>query len=134
MAKANKKLSIHPLELVWYIICGLVAIWGITYIVLGLVANNLPTTATDSDFVAANKEFAEIFKLDWLGWGLIILAIGSIAAVIVLLACAGKSDREFEKTSRRNARLAALLADEEAETVDVPVQETEAPVEEEKAE
>ncbi len=123
MAK-TKKLPIHPLEIIWYIICAKVVLWGLTYIVLGLVAQNLPLTATDPDFVEANNKFAETFGLDWLGWGLIITAIGAVAAVVVLLACAGKSDREFEKTSRRNARLASLLADEEEQQpVDVPVTE-----------
>lgn len=126
MANTKRKLPIHPLELVWYIICALVVLWGLTYIVLGLVAQNLPITAEDNDFVKANIKFAETFGLDWLGWGLIITAIGCVAAVVVLLACAGKSDREFEKTSRRNARLAALLEEEEQEkTVDVPVTEPE---------
>ena len=123
MAK-TKKLPIHPLELVWYIICALLVLWGLTYIVLGLVAQNLPVTATDNEFIEASKKFTETFGLDWLGWGLIITAIGAVAAVVVLLACAGKSDREFEKTSRRNARLASLLADEEEQQpVDVPVTE-----------
>ena len=132
MAKTNKKLPIHPFELVWYILCGGVGLWGLTYIVLGLVAQNLPITATDNDFVEANHKFAETFGLDWLGWGLIILAIAAVAAVIVLLACAGKSDREFEKNSRRSARLASILADEEETTEETPV--VDVPVEEPKEE
>ena len=32
-AKQKKKFPLHPFELVWYILCGLVGIWGLTYIV-----------------------------------------------------------------------------------------------------
>ena len=82
--KANKKkLPLHPAELVWYIVCGLVGLWGLTYIVLGLIAENLPITSEDNDFVAANAKFADTFGLDWLGWGLIIFAIAAIAAAAV---------------------------------------------------
>ena len=110
--KKNKTpLALHPAELVWYIICGLLALWGLTYIVLGLVAENLPITTDESAFALANKSFADTFGLDWLGWGLIILAIGALGAVIVLLALAGKTDREYEKTTRRAQRLAQLEAE-----------------------
>lgn len=125
--KNKKKLSLHPAELVWYIICGLVGLWGLTYIVLGLVAENLPVTADENGFVQANASFASTFGLDWLGWGLIILGIAAIAAVVVLLALAGKSDREYEKNTRRAQRLAQLEAEvlkEEEEENAAPNEET----------
>ena len=109
--KNKKKLQLHPAELVWYIICGLLAVWGLTYIVMGLVAENLPLTTDESSFALANKSFADIFGLDWLGWGLIILGIAAIGATVVLLALAGKSDREYEKNTRRAQRLAQLEAE-----------------------
>ena len=111
----NKKLALHPAELVWYIVCGAVGLWGLTYIVLGLVAQNLPITSEDNQFIAANNSFAKTFGLDWLGWGLIILAIAAVGAVIVLLSLAGKSDREYEKNTRRAQRLAQLELEEEKE-------------------
>lgn len=114
--KANqKKLPLHPAELVWYIVCGLVGLWGLTYIVLGLIAENLPTTSEDPEFVKANAKFAETFGLDWLGWGLIILAIAAVSAVIVLLVLSNKSDRDYEKNTRRAARLAQLEEEEAKE-------------------
>lgn len=136
----NKKLALHPAELVWYILCGAVGLWGLTYIVLGLVAQNLPITSEDNQFIAANNGFAKTFGLDWLGWGLIILAIAAVGAVIVLLSLAGKSDREYEKNTRRAQRLAQLELEEEkeeqveqqGEVVDAKVEDVkeEAPVEE----
>lgn len=114
--KANKKkLPLHPAELVWYIVCGLVGLWGLTYIVLGLIAENLPITSEDNDFIKATDKFTETFGLDWLGWGLIILGIAAVGAVIVLLVLSNKADRDYEKNTRRAARLAQLEAEEEKE-------------------
>ena len=130
----KKKMPIHPFELVWYIICGLVGIWGITYIVLGLVAEYLPAKYQDGEYVKANAKFAEIFKLDWFGWGLIILAIAAVAAVIVLLIFSNKVDRNYEKSVRRAQRLAQLEQEEAKEEQKQIVDAEVAPVEEAKEE
>lgn len=114
--KQNKrKLPLHPFELVWYILTGLVGIWGLTYIVLGLVAQNLPITSEDKGLVKANVDFAKTFKLDFFYWGLIILAIAAVAAVIVLLLFSNKVDRDYEKKVRRAQRIAQLEAEENKE-------------------
>ena len=113
--KAHKKLPLHPFELVWYILVGLVGIWGLTYIVLGLVASYLPIKTEDPRLVEANKKILELFKLDFLGWGLIILAIAAVAAVVVLLLFSNKVDRDYEKNVRRAQRLAQLEAEEAKE-------------------
>lgn len=112
LQKSKKRLPLHPFELVWYILCGLVGIWGITYIVLGLVAEYLPAKYAESDFVKANASFAKTFKLDWFGWGLIILAIAAVAVVIVLLIFSNKVDKDYEKKVRRAQRLAQLEQEE----------------------
>ena len=111
----KKKLPLHPFELVWYGLTGLVGLWGLTYIVLGLVAENLPIKSADEGLVKANGEFAKTFGLDFLGWGLIILAIAAVAAVVVLLLFSNKIDRDYEKTVRRAQRLAQLEAEEDKE-------------------
>lgn len=127
----KKRFPLHPFELVWYIICGLVGIWGITYIVLGLVAEYLPAKYQEGDFVKANEKFASIFKLDWFGWGLIILAIAAVAAVIVLLIFSSKVDREYEKTVRRAQRIAQLEQEEakleEQQVIDAEVEPVKEP-------
>lgn len=135
--KNKKKLPLHPFEFVWYILCGLVGIWGLTYIVLGLVAENLPITSEDKGLVKVSGDFAKTFGLDFLGWGLIILAIAGVLAVIVLLIFSNKVDRDYEKNVRRAARLAQLEAEEEkeeAETAQVIDAEVEPVKEEEPAE
>ena len=113
--KTKKKFPLHPFELVWYPLCGLVGIWGIVYIVLGLVALNLPVTAEDGDLVKANAKIAKTFGLDFFGWGLIILAIAAVAIVVALLLFSNKVDREYEKTVRRAQRMAQLEAEVEKE-------------------
>ena len=129
--ESKKKLPLHPFELVWYVLTGLVGLWGLTYIVLGIVAQNLPIKSEDEGLVLANSQFAKIFKLDFFGWGLIILAIAAVAAVIVLLLFSNKVDRDYEKKVRRAQRLAQLEAEEmkaeqESEIIDAEI----APVEE----
>ncbi len=136
--KNTKKFPLHPFELVWYILVGLVGIWGLTYIVLGLVASYLPIQSEDPALVKANDKILELFKLDMLGWGLIILAIAAVAAVVVLILFSNKVDRDYEKNVRRAQRLAQLEAEEAKEesieeqkiVVDAEVQ----PVEEKKEE
>ena len=137
--KKTLKLPLHPFEFVWYTLCGLVGIWGLTYIVLGLVAQNLPIKSEDKGLVKANLDFAKTFKLDFFGWGLIILAIAAVAAVVVLLLFSNKVDREYEKTTRRAQRLAQLEAEEakedaEAEAKEEIVDAEVAPAEERKEE
>ena len=115
--KKNKKKSpLHHFEWVWYIICGLVGIWGLTYIVLGLICNFLPITKEDKGLVKYNYgAFTKAFGLDMLGWGLIILAIAAVAAIVVLLLFSNKVDREYEKNVRRAQRIAQLEAEEAKE-------------------
>ncbi len=124
MAKKNKRVSVF--ELVWYPICGAVILWGLTYFVLGLVNKYNDLSSLDSFC----KGFASMFKLDIQFWGLIIIAIGAVAGVIVMLAFAKTYDRAADREQRRSARLSALnkkeekvVADQQAEVV------SEAPVE-----
>jgi uncharacterized membrane protein len=113
--KNTKKFPLHPFELVWYILVGLVGIWGLTYIVLGTIASYLPIQSEDPALVKANDKILELFKLDMLGWGLIILAIAAVAAVVVLILFSNKVDRDYEKNVRRAQRLAQLEAEEAKE-------------------
>ena len=84
-------------------------LWGLTYVVLGLVTkyNNI-TALTDFD-----ANFKKLFGLNLYFWGLIIIAIGAVAAVVVMLVFAKTFDRASEREQRRSARLNALKKDEE---------------------
>ena len=105
---SKKKLPVSIVELVWYPICALVILWGITYVVLGLITkyNNISALTT------FNANFTKLFGLSLYFWGLIIIAIGAVAAVVVMLFFAKKFDRASEREQRRSARLNALKKDE----------------------
>ena len=105
---AKKKLPIAFFELVWYPICVAVMIWGIVYVVLGLV-NQFNDFSTLNSFC---KDFLKNFKLDIYFWGLIIFAIGVVAGVIVCLFFAKTYDRAADREQRRSARLNALKKEE----------------------
>ncbi len=108
MAKKNK-LPVSIFELVWYPICALVILWGLTYVVLGLVTKYNNITAL-TEF---NTNFKKLFGLNLYFWGLIITAIGAVAGVVVMLFYAKTFDRASEREQRRSARLNALKKDEE---------------------
>lgn len=126
---SKKKLKVSIFELVWYILTGACAVWGVTYVVLGLVAKFYPATSENNPLGQADGKFADTFGLGFLYWGLIILAIAVVAAVIVLCLTAKTSDREVEKAQRRAARLALneeAPKVEETKVVDAEVEETKA--------
>lgn len=117
MAKKNK-LPVSIFELVWYPICALVILWGLTYVVLGLVTkyNNI------SALTEFNANFTKQFGLNLYFWGLIIVVIGVIAGVAVMLIFAKTFDRATEREQRRSARLNALKKDDEKVVAEQPAE------------
>ena len=107
MAKKNK-LPVSIFELVWYPICALVILWGLTYVILGLVTkyNNI------SALTEFNTNFTKQFGLSLYFWGLLIVVIGVVAGVAVMLIFAKTFDRATEREQRRSARLNALKKEE----------------------
>ena len=117
---AKKKLKISIFELVWYILMGLIAAWGITFITLGIIARNLEPY---SDLALADNGWKEVMKTSYFVSGIIILVVAVIAAVIVLCIFAKSADREVEQQQRRAARLAAASAAESAPEEEKPTEE-----------
>lgn len=105
---ANKKSKISIFEKIWYVLCALVVLWGLTYIVLGIISRFADIAPLD-DFC---KGFKRMFKLDIQFWGAIIIAIAAVAAVIVMLIFAKTFDRASDREERRSARLSALKKEE----------------------
>lgn len=116
--KMTKKQGL-VFEIVWYSLCGAIALWGLTYIILGLLAKYLPILSNQNPLVAFDTTIKNLFGLDSLSWGLILLASGSLLAIIVLLSFAKNADRSYDKSLRRRARLSHL-----EETKDETVSET----------
>lgn len=127
---AKKKLPVSLFELIWYPICAAVIIWGLVYVVLGLV-NQFNDFSSLQAFA---NDFKATFKLDVYFWGLIIIAIGVVAAVVVMLFFAKTYDRAADREQRRSARLNALKKEEKVVDEQQPEFTTNAPVEEAKAE
>ena len=95
-------------ETIWYSICGAVGTWGLTYVTLGLIGKFAEIKPEDNVLAKFDASFKATFGLELLGWGLIILGIAAIAAIIVLLIFGKKIDREQEKALRRQARRQGL--------------------------
>ena len=116
---AKKKLPLSIFEIVWYSICALVIIWGLTYIVLSLIDKYNDLSALHS-FATG---FKKTFGLTLYFWGLIIIGIGVVAGVTVMIIFAKTFDRAADREQRRSARLSAIrkeepvVATQEAEVV-----------------
>ena len=130
--KKNKKNNVG--EIIAYVLAGLIALWGLTYLVLGIVAENLNVMSSENELLKASNTIKKLFGLNFIGWGMILLAVGALLAVIVLAVNAKKTDREFDREARRAARrnrlqseLASPMSAENPNVVDVEA----APVEEE---
>lgn len=119
MAKKNK-MKITVFELVWYILMGLLAAWGLTFITLGVIVRNIKQT---SDLATANQGWKAAMKTDYFTAGIIILVVAVISAVVVLSIFAKTADREVEKQQRRAARLAAASSADSAPEEPKPVEE-----------
>ena len=115
---SKKKLPVSIFELVWYPICALVILWGLTYVILGLVTkyNNI------SALTEFNANFTKQFGLSLYFWGLIIVVIGVVAGVAVMLIFAKTFDRATEREQRRSARLNALKKDDEKVVAEQPAE------------
>lgn len=136
--KNAKKLKLSIFEIVWYSLCLLILLWGLTYIVLGLVAKYAPIPNADNAVKQASDAYAKTFKLGFFEYGLIHTGVAAVLAIIVLLVYSRGYDREYEKEQRRaalrqNARSKAKvdLDEEKEETFVVEATPVETPVEEE---
>lgn len=101
MAEKKFKLPITIFELVVYILAGLMSIWGLVYIALGVACLFL---RFDNALVLADLNIkAGTNNMGFLEQGIMVLFIGVAVAVIVLLVNAKTADREYEKEQRRKA-------------------------------
>ena len=94
----KKKLPLSIFEIVAYTLLLLMGLWALTYIGLGIACEFI---RYDTAVAEANEKL----NLGFLWEGLIILGATAVAAVVVLLIHAKRSDRDFEKAQRRAQRL-----------------------------
>ena len=104
----SKKNGSFIVELVAYIIAGLIGLWGLVYLVLGLIAENIDVLSSKNELLKASNTIKKLFGMGFVGWGLTLMAIGAVIAIIFLAVNAKKSDREFDREARRAARRSRL--------------------------
>ena len=121
-------------ELVGYAISGVIAMFGLVLVVLGIVERNMSVSTEKNYLYQADQKVqtALSIKLSFWEWGLIFMALGVIIAVIILCVFAKKADREVDRKLRRQARASSAI-DINSE-VKTAVQIIEEPVEEPKPE
>lgn len=98
----NRKIASGELTL--YIFCGLMALSGLTLIVLNIIAMNLPNL--QNALRIANNEFAETLGMNWLMFGTLLMVLAAIIATITLSSYGAKEEQTEERKARRQQRLA----------------------------
>lgn len=93
-------------ELVGYIIAGIIAMFGLVLVILGIVERNMNVVPSKNFLMQADQKVQTALKinLSFWEWGLIFMALGVIIAVIILCVCAKKADREVDRRLRRQQR------------------------------
>ncbi len=128
--KSKRKLTKG--EIAWIVIEGLFGLAGITFIVLGFVADYLPLLYSENVLLQSQQALMKgtggLLTYRWLGF--LLLAVGVVITLITLNFFAKKSDLSEEREARRQQRLkiiAESAAVESPEVVDAeskPVEET----------
>lgn len=123
----KEKLSVK--EFVWLAIASVIALFGLILITFGIIGHHL-NVPLNSNFVKnAENSLIEAIHIPFgfTVWGVMFLLLGVAILIIVLTAFARKSDRENERTIRRQQRLASAKTDASEVKAAVEVVE-EAPV------
>lgn len=106
--KTKKNHRISWKEWTFYAIAILIALFGLSLTITGIVGDNLGVSLENNPIKAAEKDFiATGFAMNFRNLGLVIIALGALVAIITLMVNAKKSDREHEKQLRRQERLSS---------------------------
>lgn len=99
------KKTVSTKELIWYIVSGLLWLFGLSLLVTGIVGEYLPGLEKNNPIAKANTSLMSWSKLSFNSWGIIFIAVGAIMAVCVLLYYAKKTDIERDRALKRAQRL-----------------------------
>ncbi len=96
-------------EFAWYIVGGLFGMFGLTLMVFGIIGHHLNVPQADNFIKNAESAVIEAIKIpfDFRIWGILFLLLGMLIVILTLNYNAKKTDREVEKTIRRQQRLNA---------------------------
>lgn len=100
-------MKIKVQELVWYIISGVIFLGGLVLGILNVIGYYLPGPSSDNIIRQAENDLISALKipLDFLGWGLVLIGLGTVIGVIALLRYAHIDNLEKDKVARRQQRL-----------------------------
>ena len=119
----TKQKKNQIIEIVLYALFGALAIWGLVYIILGLLANNLPVPEAKNALKDGNAVIEANFGLGFFGWGLILFGVFAVAVAITFTYFARDVDKSYEKNQRRAARLKRnKVEDNKEEVIDAKVE------------
>lgn len=105
--KTHSKVS--GKEFAWYVTGGIFAMFGLVLAIFGIIGHHLNVPLEQNFIKNAEKALIEAIKIpfDFRIWGIMFLLLGMAIIIITLNYNAKKTDREVEKTIRRQQRLSA---------------------------
>lgn len=103
------KSKVSGKEFAWYVVGGLITVFGIVLMVFSIIGHHM-NVALENNFIK-NAESALINAIhvpfDFRIWGVMFVIVGMFIVIVALNYNAKKTDREIEKTIRRQQRLNA---------------------------
>lgn len=106
-----KKAKVSRKEIVGYAISGVIALFGIVLIILGIVERHMDVVPSKNYLLNAEQKVMVALgaKIGFRNWGLIFLALGVIIAMIILCVAAKTADRENDRQLRRQQRASSAI-------------------------
>ena len=117
------KKKISGLEMAFIIVDGIIALGGLTMIVLGYIADYFPGKPEDN--WTGQASFMSAMHISYRWFGVILLVAAAIIAAIVLNGFARKNDTDNERALRRAQRMKILSESEKVEEEVAPVASSE---------
>ena len=106
-----KKAKVSRKEIVGYAISGVIALFGIVLIILGIVERHMDVVPSKNYLLNAEQKVMVALgvKIGFRNWGLIFLALGVVIAMIILCVAAKTADRENDRQLRRQQRASSAI-------------------------
>jgi len=127
--KTIKRGPLSGKELAWYIVAGIFATAGLTFLVFGIVGSHFPGKASDNwVIISENAWLTNWSKMGYRWWGLILIGVGTLIGCIALTVFAKVSDRDQERVIRRQQRLVLeqQVTEKTAEAIEVKAEDKKA--------
>lgn len=105
----TKGAKVSGKEFAWYVVGGIFAVFGLTLMVFGIIGHHMNVPLADNFIKGAESAVIKAIKIpfDFRIWGILFLILGMFVIIVTLNYNAKKTDREVEKTIRRQQRLNA---------------------------